>query len=122
MIDHAWSTDSSLPRSLVYAFAPLHKRALGVAAGITVGGLIALVTMFHVAVDLAEAPNLGLLAQYFYGYTVSWIGAAVGFFWGFVVGFVTGWFIAFTRNLTLAIWLLYVRSRANLSQPFLDHI
>jgi hypothetical protein len=104
---------------LAYAFSPVHKFALGVASGLTSGGLVAIVTV----VGLAISPRgewLGLLSQFFYGYEVSLRGAAVGFFWAFVAGFVTGWFAAFLKNLFTALWMLRVRMKA--APPFLDHI
>jgi hypothetical protein len=117
-------TDPALSLSplLASAFAPVHKRALGTAVGLTLGAAVAIVTAFHVVVRPASAPDIGLLAQYFYGYTVSWRGIGVGFFWGFVTGFATGWFVGFVRNFTLNAWLLIVRTKANLAQPFLDDI
>ena len=107
---------------LVRAFAPFHKRALGIAVGLTLGAAVALVTVFHLVARPANAPGVGLLAHYFYGYSVSWPGVAVGFAWGFATGFVTGWCAGFLRNSTVAAWLLMVRTKANLAQPFLDDI
>jgi hypothetical protein len=112
----------SLSPALVSAFAPVHKRALGIAVGVTLGASVAIVTAFHVAVQPANAPDVGLLAHYFYGYTVTSPGIFVGFLWGFASGFVTGWFVGFVRNFTLTAWLLVVRTKANLAQPFLDDI
>jgi len=112
----------SLPAKLAQAFAPIHKSALGVAVGVTIGAIVAAATVFHVLFQPQYAPDLSLLGQYFFGYTVSWSGVAIGFFWGFVTGFVAGWFVAFVRNFTLAVWLLVIKARAALSQPFLDHI
>ena len=68
--------------------------------------------------------TLELLAQYFTGYTVSWMGVFVGAAWGLFVGFVAGWFLAFTRNLVLTTWIFFVRARAELTtnRDFLDHI
>jgi len=65
-----------------------------------------------------------LLAEYFYGFTVSWRGAMVALAWGFFVGFVAGWFVAFCRNLTMATLLFVTRTRAELTatRTFLDHI
>ena len=37
--------DRELQKSMTLAFAPVHKRALGVAAGLTFGTLLALVTL-----------------------------------------------------------------------------
>lgn len=109
---------------LTYAFAPLHKRALGVAVGAMFGGLLFVVTAFHVVARPADAPPLELLAQYFYGYTVTWQGAFVALFWGGVSGFVLGWFAALVRNLTISIAVFVFKTKANLRQTadFLDHI
>ena len=111
-----------LPTTLALAFAPLDKRAFGVALGCAAG----LVFFAATAIVLLRDANvsLHLLAQYFYGYTVTWGGAFVGLLWGFVVGFVAGWFIAFCRNLALAISIFISRTRGELgaTADFLDHI
>ena len=111
-------------RTLRRAFAPLHKRALGLASGIAAALVVFAVTMFHVVAAPPEAPNIGLLAQYFYGYEVSWRGAFIGAWWSFVAAFVAGWFVAFVRNFVLATWLFLLRAKADLTQTtdFLDHI
>lgn len=114
----------SRPDLLPHAFAPLHKRALGVAVGCVAGLAFFFVTAFHVVLRPTDAPPLALLSQYFYGYEVSWWGALVGFFWGFFTGFVAGWFVAFVRNLVTAIKIFIFRAKSELSQTkdFLDHI
>jgi hypothetical protein len=116
--------EATLPRAAMRLFAPLDKRAFGVAIG-TAGGLsIFLVT----ALDLILVPDpsidLSLLAQYFAGYTPTWPGAFIGAAWAFAVGFCAGWFTAFVRNLVLAVSLFFLRSKAELadSRDFLDHI
>lgn len=113
----------SVPREIRLAFAPLHKRAFGIAAGTTLGLLLFLATAFTVTV-LPNDPGLYLLGEYFYGYTVSWPGAFVGLFWGGFSGFVAGWFAAFCRNLALATLIFVGRTRAELdaTRDFLDHI
>lgn len=109
---------------LAIAFLPLHKRAFGIAAG----AAAAIVTFLATAVYLLRDPHPGfeleLLSEYFAGYSVSWRGAFVGAAWAGFVGFVLGWFLAFCRNLLLAVQLLVLRTRAELSQTrdFLDHI
>ena len=115
---------ASRAEELPLAFAPLHKRALGVAVGCVAGLGFFAVTAFHVVLRPADAPPLALLAQYFYGYEVSWRGAFVGLFWGFFTGFVAGWFVAFVRNLVTAIRIFIVRTKGELAQTkdFLDHI
>lgn len=122
MSDHVLTADPSLPPSLALAFAPVHKLALGVAVGLVCSLLVAAITAFQVVAAPQDAPELSLLGQYFYGYTVSGPGVAIGAFWGFVTGFVGGWFVAFVRNFVLALWVIAVRANAELSNSFLDHI
>jgi hypothetical protein len=83
-----------------------------------------IVTGAVLVTDRAQEFPLGLLGQYFAGYTVSWPGVLVGAGWGFVVAFVAGWFVAFCRNAALAITAFAIRTRAELTETrdFLDHI
>jgi hypothetical protein len=109
------------------AFEPLfpraHKRALGVAVGLTAGLAVFALTALHVVLPVEGLP-IALLAQYFYGYDVTWTGAFVGLFWGCAIGFVAGWMLGFVHNFTIGLWLLVVRARRDISQTrnFLDHI
>lgn len=111
-------------RALRRAFAPYHKRVLGIASGTVAAVMVFAVTVFHVVAAPSRALNLALLAQYFYGYDVTWRGAFVGAWWAFVAAFVAGWFAAFVYNLVLATKLFFLRSKADLSRvtDFLDHI
>lgn len=108
---------------LALAFAPMHKRVLGVAVGITAAAMVFLLTAFHVVVRPNGLP-LELLSVYFYGYEVSWSGAFIGAGWAFLTGFVYGWFAAFLRNVVIATWLMMVRIRTHLNEArdFLDHL
>lgn len=121
-------TDDTRPESLepelLLAFAPVHKRAFGVALGVAVGLTIALVTIAGLLLDPEGEGHLVLLGQYFAGYAVSWAGAGIGAVWGMFVGFVAGWFVAFARNLAVATWIFVVRTRAEMraTRDFLDHI
>jgi hypothetical protein len=115
----------TLPPALVRAFAPIHKAALGIAVGAAAALVILTLTVSSLLRGLGEhSSHLGLLSEYFYGYSVSWLGAPVGAFWALVVGFVAGWFTAFCRNLVIAVALFLTRSRAELAanREFLDHI
>ncbi|MEW5918969.1 MAG: hypothetical protein AB1762_21375 [Gemmatimonadota bacterium] len=116
--------EASLDEALELAFAPLNKRAFGIALGCSGAVFMALLTIAVLVADRALEFPLGLLGQYFAGYTVSWPGVLVGAGWGFVVAFVAGWFFAFCRNAALAITAFAIRTRAELSQTrdFLDHI
>lgn len=111
-----------LPDALALAFAPLHKRAFGIAIGTAAGLLFFVATAVVLLRDAGV--SLDLLSEYFYGYRTSWAGAFIGLVWGFAVGFVAGWFIAFCRNLALAISIFISRTRGELqaTADFLDHI
>ena len=114
----------ALPPALALAFAPLHKRAFGMAIGTAFGLSIALATVMFILRTPPGGPGLGLLVNYFKWYSVSWPGVLVGFFWGFVVGCVAGWFVAFCRNLVIAISIFVIRTKSQLQaqRDFLDHI
>lgn len=118
------STTEEVPRDIVLAFAPLHKRALGTAVGTAAALLVAAVTAYHMTVLDGASHGLHLLSWYFYGYEVSWSGALIGAGWAFFTGFVMGWFVAFCRNLVLAASLFLGRTREELRRTsgFLDHI
>jgi hypothetical protein len=114
----------SLDQALELAFAPLNKRAFGTALGCAGALAMVIVTVAVLVTDRAQEFPLGLLGQYFAGYTVSWLGVLIGAGWGFIVAFVAGWFFAFCRNAALAITAFAIRTRAELmeTRDFLDHI
>ena len=110
---------------LLLAFAPLHRLALGVASGVVMGGLIFFSTFFLlVKGGYPIGPNLALLGEFMYGYTVTFPGAFVGFVWGFGIGFFMGWGFAVAHNVAIWLWLIVIRSRAEMDQygDFLDHM
>ncbi|MGH7502372.1 MAG: hypothetical protein ACREL7_11505 [Longimicrobiales bacterium] len=111
-------------RVLRLAFAPLHKRAFGIAFGTACALFMFVFTAVHLVFDISGALRLELMRAWFYGYEVSWFGALVGTVWAFAIGFIGGWFIAFCRNLVIAINVFLTRTRAELRQTreFLDHI
>ena len=86
--------------------------------------LVLVATLFHVVATPVDGPNIELLAQYLYGYTVTPIGAFIGAFWTFVAGFTGGWLLAFTRNFILALLIVSARARSDMdaSGDILDHI
>ncbi|MBA3554999.1 MAG: hypothetical protein H0W29_09620 [Gemmatimonadales bacterium] len=106
------------------AFLPVDKLAFGVATGVTAAVLVFLCT----AIQLLRNPQPGfpleLLGQYFAGFSVTWPGALIGAAWASFSGFILGWFLAFGRNLLLAVMLFLVRGRAEWDQTknFLDHL
>ena len=113
-----------LQRQLALTFAPLDKRAFGLAAGVVLALALASLTVASLLVDPRQQFPLALLREYLVGYEVSIRGAGIGAAWMFFIGFVWGWFLAFCRNLVLAIWLISVNVRADVeaSRIFLDHI
>ncbi len=118
-------THNELPRPLLQAFAPLHRLAMGMAWGVVFGGLVFLMTVtLLVKGGEVVGPNLALLGQYFFGYSVTWAGAVIGLLWGFGTGFVLGWLFAVIRNIVFWFWLTLIRSRAEMEQygDFLDHM
>jgi len=118
------STGDDLPRRVTLAFAPVHKRAFGVATGLAAGLALFVLTLISLTLGPDAQQPLTLLNQYFAGYSVSPKGAVIGLLWGFGTGFVMGWFVAFCRNLVVAASIFWIRTRAELSanRDFLDHI
>jgi len=116
--------DNTVDSPLLRAFAPLHRSALGIASGVVLGGLICAATLALVIHGRYPNVKLYLLDQFFWGYSVSWTGALVGFVWGWVVGFVLGYGFALVRNAAVWMWLTVIRSRAEMEQysDFLDHL
>jgi hypothetical protein len=115
--------EETLPTSATLLFVPVDKRALGVAVGTVTGlGIFAATAILLLRGIPWRGPRL--LSTYFIGYDLTWEGALIGMLWGFVVGFCAGWFVAFVRNLTLAISLFIIRTKAELetTRDFLDHI
>ncbi len=113
-----------LPSELLLAFAPLDKAAFGAALGVACALLVFLITVGTLYLPDGQRLDVGVLSVYFRGYSVSWIGALIGALWGAFTGFVFGWFLAFCRNLIVAVSLFVIRTRAELAQTrdFLDHI
>jgi hypothetical protein len=113
-----------MPDALSLAFAPLHKRAFGLALAITSAVLVFVATAIAVLRGDAFTLPLELLAQFFPGYALTWTGGLIGAAWAAMVGYATGWLLALTRNTMLALMLFAVRTRAELAttRDFLDHI
>jgi hypothetical protein len=90
--------------ALEQVFSRLDPVALGISVGITAGLALFLATILLVIKDgPMVGPTLGLLNQFFPGYTVTAWGSAVGFLYAFVAGFVGGWGLAYARNLMVFI-------------------
>ena len=77
----------------------LNARAWGISTGLLLGGGLFLATVFLV---LRGGPNLGqhlsMLRVFFPGYSVTWLGAFVGFIYGFVLGYGLGRIVGSVYN------------------------
>jgi hypothetical protein len=86
-------------RALLYALARASEQGWGIAMGLLLGLGLFLATVVLV---VKGGPNLGsllqLLANYFPGYQVTWVGAWIGFVYAFVFGYGMGRTIATIYN------------------------
>lgn len=99
--------------ALAQVFFKLDRLALGVSVGIASGLLLFLATLvllFRGGEVLG--PTLGLLGQYFPGYSVTASGSVLGLSYGFLTGFIGGWLFAFLRNATAFLYLAITEHRA----------
>lgn len=115
----------TLPDPILLAFAPLHRLGMGVASAVVCGGVLFLMTLvLLVQGGGIVGPRLRLLGHFLAGYDVTWLGSLIGLGWGLVVGFILGYGFALAHNLAVWIWLVAVKSRAEMDQygDFLDHM
>ena len=116
------SKPSGAEKVIIEAFAKLDRTALGLAVGSVLGLGVFVATIFLILRGgEVVGPNLALLGQFFYGYTVTVPGAFIGLVYGFVAGFILGWLIGFLRNSLVSAYLLSLKTRANLTSS-LDSI
>ena len=107
---------------LAQTFARVDAVAMGISFGIVSGfGLIAATTALLIKGGTQIGKNLGLLSQYFPGYSVSWSGSIIGCAYGLAGGFIAGWALASVRNFSLILYAHAVKLKAILSgEHFLD--
>ena len=110
---------------VIKAFAKMDKFAFALAVG-SASGLAILVSTFWLILTGVDSrdPNFNLLGQYFIGYTVSVRGAFIGLGYCFLWGFIFGWLYAYLRNLSISVYLHWVKRQAESRsfKDFLDHI
>lgn len=81
------------------AIAKAHEQGWGIALGLLSGvGLFLATLLLVIRGGDVVGPHLGLLSVYFPGYSVTWLGAFVGFIYAFVVGYAVGRTIATVYN------------------------
>lgn len=90
---------SSPERDVQRSVIALNARAWGIAFGLVLGGGLLLATLFLV---VKSGPNPGqhlrLLSVFFPGYSVTFLGALVGFVYAFVLGYALGRVIGLVYN------------------------
>ena len=85
------------------AVARLRASVMAVVFGLTSGtGLFVATVWLVVRGGATVGPTLGLLRSYFPGYSVTWPGAFVGFFYAALLGGAIGWIVAFIYNQIVA--------------------
>lgn len=85
------------------AVARLRSGILAVVGGLLAGTGLALATAWLTFLGGDPVgPHLGRLAYFFPGYSVTWTGVAVGFFYGFLSGAVVGYATGFVYNRLVA--------------------
>jgi hypothetical protein len=84
--------------------ARIRAGIVAIVSGMVVGfGLFAATAWLLIKGGEDVGKNLNLLGAYFPGYSVTWPGSVVGFFYGALTGAVLGWSVAWLYNL-LADW------------------
>jgi hypothetical protein len=115
----------TLKKALAQAFAKLDRFALGLSTGMISGVVLFLATLVLVLKggDVV-GPTLGLLEEFFYGYSVTLAGSLLGFGYGFVTGFIAGWSFAVLRNAAVFFYMALIRRRAErlLLRNFLEYV
>jgi hypothetical protein len=109
--------EAVLEEELARVFLRVDRVALGLSVGALGGlGLFVATLALVLAGGPVVGPTLGLLGQYFPGYSVTGLGSWVGLFYGFVGGFVGGWLFAVLRNMVMFVYLVAVYRRWQLRQ------
>jgi len=102
-----------IPAHAAAVVARLIPNAFGVALGTVAALLLFAVTVVPaVRQEPHLADRVGLLSQYFYGFTVTVGGAFVGAAYSFGLGYLFGNLFARVRNFAVATYLRFLRSRA----------
>jgi hypothetical protein len=101
--------DAAVEEELRRVFLRVDRVALGFATGVLGGvGLFVATLALVLMGGPVVGPTLGLLGQYFPGYSVTPLGSAVGLLYGFTSGFVSGWLFAVLRNAIMFICLVAI--------------
>ena len=81
------------------AVIKLNAKLLGIVFGLILGlGLFAATVILVIKGGPEPGAHLALLSQFFPGYTITWVGAMVGFVYAFLLGFGVGAMIGSVYN------------------------
>ena len=122
---HEEVRESELEAVLSQVFAKLDRGALGTAVGGVSAAALALLTLLLLVQGSGPAADfVGLLGQYFPGYSVSGPGVLLGLLYGFAAGFGVGWTFALARNTAAFLYELLIRRRAEalVLRDILDYV
>jgi hypothetical protein len=86
-------------KSILRSIARLRAGVMAIVVG-TLSGTALLVATVWLLIRGGEnvGQHLGLLSNFFPGYSVSWTGSVVGFLWGALAGAAVGWLTAWVYN------------------------
>lgn len=76
----------------------LKPLALALTSGIMWGALLMLATWWILIIDSA-GETISTLSNFYFGYSVSFVGSLIGLAWGFVDGFICAYIFALLYNL-----------------------
>lgn len=81
------------------AIVRLSGKVLGVVLGL-IGALVIFIATNWLVIKGGDTvgPHLGLLSQFFIGYSVTFVGSLIGAAYGFLVGYLTGLMIGWVYN------------------------
>lgn len=106
------SRKREIERQLTRAVARLNAGVLAIVLGLMAGiGLFAMTAILLIDGGPRAGAHLRLLGQYFIGYSVTWTGAVIGFFWASFTGGVIGWSIGMVYNRIVGIKLSRIVAR-----------
>ena len=96
--------DEQRVQAVSHAIATIQARVLALVFAVIFGtGLFAMTAWLLIQGGPEVGKHLRLLGIYFVGYSVTWPGSIVGFFYGALLGGVIGWTIGKVYNLIVVL-------------------
>ena len=116
---------NTVKEAFAQVFPKLDRVAFGLSIGAVSGALLFLATLIlALKGGTVVGPRLGLLENYFPGFSVTLPGSLLGLAYGFFAGFVGGWGFAFLRNASVFLYmaLLHRRAERQLLRKLLEYV